>query len=938
MHVKIPEDIPYRAYETPSAQSVFAVPFPFFAPTDIRVWVGGVEAVRVDAPDSPGSSAEFSIVGAPQDGGFSSGTVTLGAPVQGVVVVVVRDTPLERLSDFPYPSDVLNIRTLNGELDKIWATLQQERAASNRAVRVPLQDRPIPELPPVTERAGKVLGFDPLGDPAVSEIDLDDLGNVAELVEEAREARDEAVAARLAAAASAAASQAASEVAVDAAQEAVEAAASIETIGTAFFPRLRLGLWDRLAYVITDEAGYVLGGTTTAGGAYVPAPDPSSVPLPVLIPLTARELRQAHSIEVDAAGHVLRYVIGSDLPDKPVTLASTPVLVPLEARALRRADRLDVDAEGHVLGSVTVRAPAERASQPILLPLMARQARRSPVVIIDATGFIHADAEILAVAVPLAVRELRTAQALDVTAEGHVIAFSGRDGHYVDYRQWAFPAGIDGVTSAATNTQGDPIRVDSLDPTQAVAVGVGGEYTVSAAPYEFRSAHPYVGGASFRGALTRPSLGALTRVAFDRGGDLYMPDAPELIMLLPIYGQSLSVGSNGVPPLWINTWRDWLLMPSTGQATDDIRLGLPASAGPPGTLLDPQTIIGFRPLEAKAGWQSTTYGQTPAETCLDTLHRLGRDRLHLPTRWCAIAPGVGGATIAELSSGTNPFVNAAAATGRLVELAAAQGRHVWVPGVLWDQGESNQTTPIATYLSALAQLQADLETALQAHTAQASAIPLFMSQPSSFGKGVANATLAILQAHEDTPDTHILVGAKYHLDYDIGGPGPGDDDNVHLSERGYWLDGEYKAKAIAATAFGLSRWQPLSPIRAGVSRTGADIDIPMHVPVPPLVIDTTTISERSGTVAGFVAVDTVTSAVLPIDTVTLADATTVRLTLAFSPSNPVRVEYALEGHVTFPRIEAERPRGNLRDSDLTPSSLDGRPLYNWCVHFNLEVL
>jgi hypothetical protein len=64
---------------------------------------------------------------------------------------------------------------------------------------------------------------------------------------------------------------------------------------------------------------------------------------------------------------------------------------------------------------------------------------------------------------------------------------------------------------------------------------------------------------------------------------------------------------------------------------------------------------------------------------------------------------------------------------------------------------------------------------------------------------------------------------------------------------------------------------------------------------------------------------------------------TVAITLAATPTGAnKRLRYAYTGVPGNAAGPTSGPRGNLRDSDATPS-LYGNPLYNWCVHFDKPV-
>lgn len=152
-HVTIPADGPFISYTGDGTTVAFAFPFPFFDAADITVYLDGVA-----------QSGDYTVSGDALDGGFSDGTVTFDtAPASSVVVDMVRRLDVERVTDFPYPSQVLDIQSLNTELDRIVAMIQGVGLDSRRAVRVPEAEIGIDELPGYDDRASKVIGFDVTG-------------------------------------------------------------------------------------------------------------------------------------------------------------------------------------------------------------------------------------------------------------------------------------------------------------------------------------------------------------------------------------------------------------------------------------------------------------------------------------------------------------------------------------------------------------------------------------------------------------------------------------------------------------------------------------------------------------------------------------------------------------------------------------------------------
>lgn len=161
-----------------TAQAAFAVPFTFWAASDIRVYVDDVRL-----------TSGYTVTG----GNGAGGTVTLAAPVTNTTVSVVRRLKIERTTDFPV-AGALKTPALNRQLDQHTAILQQLDDADARALTLPENDDALGSpLPPLAQRANRILGFDAAGKPIVSTISIQQMdaltlaalqaGKVAEVIE-----------------------------------------------------------------------------------------------------------------------------------------------------------------------------------------------------------------------------------------------------------------------------------------------------------------------------------------------------------------------------------------------------------------------------------------------------------------------------------------------------------------------------------------------------------------------------------------------------------------------------------------------------------------------------------------------------------------------------------------------------------------------------------
>lgn len=364
-------------------------------------------------------------------------------------------------------------------------------------------------------------------------------------------------------------------------------------------------------------------------------------------------------------------------------------------------------------------------------------------------------------------------------------------------------------------------------------------------------------------------------------------------------GQSLSLGAMGTPALTREQPYDNLMFDTGLEAP-----GAPSALVP---LVESNTFLGV-PVETPSSSFANsiarrTNGQHPI---LMSLH------------------GLSGASYPMVGKGTGPYLRGLAQVSKAKELATAQGRKYTVRAVNAVHGESDGWKNWnVDYDKALVEWQSAFEHDIKQITGQEADIPMFHSQYSAWTPMETEPTNVIpglqLAAHKAAPGKVVLVGPKYQLPYA--------QDGFHLSNEGYrWL-GEYYAKAYAQQVIEGKRWEPVRP--KNVARSGASITITFFVPAPPLVLDTQLVADPGN--FGFEAVDE--SGAIPIAKVAVTGPDTVTITLEREPSSSSgRIRYAWSGVPGKMGGRLEGPRGNLRDSDQTPS-LYGNKLYDWCLHF-----
>jgi hypothetical protein len=232
---------------------------------------------------------------------------------------------------------------------------------------------------------------------------------------------------------------------------------------------------------------------------------------------------------------------------------------------------------------------------------------------------------------------------------------------------------------------------------------------------------------------------------------------------------------------------------------------------------------------------------------------------------------------------------------------------------------------IANYGEGMVEWQKDYEAGVKAITGQTLPVPFFMLQMSNWND-VPHSQIPTwqLEAHVKAPGKVVIVTPGYPIGYAT--------DCLHFTNHGERRLGEYFGKAYARVVLEGKPWEPLRPIDVTVQ--GNVVTAKFVVPKPPLVLDTTHVKDPGN--YGFEFTDD-SGAPPAVTKVELAGPDTVKITLAAAPTGQnKRLRYAFTATpLTCPGFE-NGPRGNLRDSDDTPSHY-GYDLWNWSVHFDEAV-
>lgn len=150
-HIRIGDIAPRVHYVADGVQTAFTYPFPIFEPGDIEV-------LGNNAPANFG----FTVEGAGQSTG---GTIRYArAPSAGTRITILRRLTIERVTDFQ-SNGVLRANTLNDELDRQVAALQEVRDDVQGAIRLDPSEAPSGMVLPLrAARSEKLLGFDAVGE------------------------------------------------------------------------------------------------------------------------------------------------------------------------------------------------------------------------------------------------------------------------------------------------------------------------------------------------------------------------------------------------------------------------------------------------------------------------------------------------------------------------------------------------------------------------------------------------------------------------------------------------------------------------------------------------------------------------------------------------------------------------------------------------------
>ncbi|WP_336152615.1 sialate O-acetylesterase [Acinetobacter ursingii] len=397
------------------------------------------------------------------------------------------------------------------------------------------------------------------------------------------------------------------------------------------------------------------------------------------------------------------------------------------------------------------------------------------------------------------------------------------------------------------------------------------------------------------------------------------PNPYRVLVVIPFYGQSLSVGSGGIPiytSLDKNPYPDFVLKFKDFSTIFD-------RTGGNGVI----KVITEDQLKDFDALHATDMGNNyTGQTIADHMGIAIAEALNEATEGCVMrslffSAGVGGTTIDNLgpnSDGYKTLMNALKAAKRI---AAEKGWSILIPAVCWQHGESGSSD--TSYQAKLVNLRNTINTDIKSISNQSIDVHIYCANPAYQRNATGMASsMAMYRLNRDLPEQFTQVGGVYE-----GAVHDQATDWTHLNTQGYMqLSYRYAAAIVHDLQFGFGNYRAVSP--KNITRNANIIDIEFNVPNPPLQFKTTSIIPLAQNY-GFTYIDDSSSA--SISTVELLNATTVRITLSATPSGAnkkIRAGFIFGSELTY----SSRPRTNLCDSTPGKTPL-GDDLNRFCLNF-----
>lgn len=232
--------------------------------------------------------------------------------------------------------------------------------------------------------------------------------------------------------------------------------------------------------------------------------------------------------------------------------------------------------------------------------------------------------------------------------------------------------------------------------------------------------------------------------------------------------------------------------------------------------------------------------------------------------------------------------------------------------IIWDQGESDSDNNI--YKTELREVQDGVITESEAKRTKISGAHMFIGQVGG-AQAYWKPARQLWEYSKENSDA-FLSCAKYAINHNFAADPV--TDTVHLNKDGYDVQGAYHGAAISEVLFGSGEWRPFEPELAYIDPDDATIvHVRCHVPVMPIVKDTTRVPQMPGDGFSYRRVDTSTVNVLS----TSISGNEIILNLA----SPAVLGDSIEiGNNSVNNL----PGTNYHDSSTRVASIGGFNLYN----------
>lgn len=322
--------------------------------------------------------------------------------------------------------------------------------------------------------------------------------------------------------------------------------------------------------------------------------------------------------------------------------------------------------------------------------------------------------------------------------------------------------------------------------------------------------------------------------------------------------------------------------------------------------------------------------------------------------------GEGGKSITQLSKGSTYYTTLINNIQTAKNMAESLGKSFSVPILCWTQGEedyraggvaSQYNTGIyipTEYSNKLITLLDDLNVDIKAITGQVDDVKMVMYQVASHNPYGRYPRIAIEQLKAAILDKRIILAkTMYDVEYNPA-------DNVHAPNKTYRNMGNHYGISIFDAIINDNHRLPIYPVKSQI--VGNILYLQFHVPVKPLQFDETWVSPLADGKKGFNLVTvmneyttaaTIASSPTTITNVEIISSDTVKITMSGVPVTGTRLTYGVNGTGsdvingnTSTGIRrsgrTEGARGNLRDSQTYFNPVSNYfNLYNWTPIFEI---